>query len=109
MVDVSGTSITMTRGDTARISVYIVDAEGEPYTPGNQDVIRFAMKKDYKDAEPLLLKDIPVDTMTLVINPEDTKQLAFGAYVYDIELTREDGSVDTFIDRAKIKLTEEVH
>ena len=109
MVDISGTTITMTRGDTARISVYISDAEGEPYTPSEQDTIRFAMKKDYKDAEPLLLINIPVDTMMLVINPEDTKSLPFGAYVYDIELTTETGVVDTFIDRAKIKLTEEVH
>lgn len=109
MVDISGTTITMTRGDTARISVYITDAEGEPYTPGAQDAIRFAMKKDYKDAEPLLLINIPVDTMELIINPEDTKSLAFGSYVYDIELTTESGTVDTFIDRAKIKLTEEVH
>jgi hypothetical protein len=47
--------------------------------------------------------------MELVINPEDTKNLAFSSYVYDIELTKEDGTVDTFIDRAKIKITEEVH
>lgn len=109
MVRVEGTTITMTRGDTARISVYISDMEGEGYTPSEQDTIRFAMKKDYKDAEPLLLINIPVNTMMLVINPEDTKNLPFGAYVYDIELTTEAGVVDTFIDRAKIKLTEEVH
>ena len=109
MVKVEGTTITMTRGDTARISVFITDAEGEPYDPGEQDVVRFAMKKDYKDEQPLILINIPVDTMELVINPEDTKNLAFSSYVYDIELTKEDGTVDTFIDRAKIKITEEVH
>ena len=109
MVQVNGTSITMTRGDTAKTSVFITDAEGGDYIPGEQDVIRFAMKKDYNDATPLLLIDIPVDSMELVIRPEDTKSLAYGTYVYDIELTTTDGVVDTFIDRAKIKITEEVH
>ena len=109
MVRVEGTTITMTRGDTARISVFITDAEGESYTPGSQDTIRFAMKKDFKEGDPLLLINIPIDTMMLVINPEDTKNLSYGSYVYDIELTTEAGVVDTFIDRAKLKLTEEVH
>lgn len=67
------------------------------------------MKTDYEDGAPLLIKEIPVDTMILVIEPEDTKSLAFGKYVYDIELTKVTGEVDTFITKATLKLTEEVH
>ena len=47
--------------------------------------------------------------MILVIEPEDTKPFAFGKYVYDIELTKVTGEVDTFITKATLKLTEEVH
>ena len=63
MVQVNGTTITMTRGDTARISVFINDESGESYNPGVGDKIRFAMKKNYKDASPLVLIDIPVDVL----------------------------------------------
>lgn len=109
MVQVSGTTITMTRGDTARISVNITDADGEPYVPEVGDSIRFAAKQNYTDANPLILIDIPIDSLVFTINPVDTKGLAFGNYVYDIELTKENGMVDTFIAKAKLKITEEVH
>ena len=61
------------------------------------------------DETPLLIKEIPIDTMILTLNPEDTKHLPFGKYVYDIELTKATGEVDTFITKAILKLTEEVH
>ena len=55
-----------------------------------------------------MVKDIPIDTLTLTLLPEDTKDLSFGKYVYDIQLTKADGTVDTFITKATIKITEEV-
>lgn len=106
---VSGTMITLTRGDTFTALITITDSEGNRYAPVKGDRIRFAMKTDYEDGAPLLIKEIPVDTMILVIEPEDTKSLAFGKYVYDIELTKVTGEVDTFITKATLKLTEEVH
>ena len=106
---VSGTTITLTRGDTFKAQISITDREGNPYTPVEGDSIRFAMKAKYSDPEPLALIDIPIDTMLLVIKPEDTHALAFGTYVYDIQLTKFNGDVDTFITTAKLKLTEEVH
>ena len=66
------------------------------------------MKAKYEDPEPLVVKDIPIDTLTLTLLPEDTKDLSFGKYVYDIQLTKADGTVDTFITKATIKITEEV-
>ena len=56
----------------------------------------------------MIVKDIPVSTMMLVLLPEETKRLNFGKYVYDIQLTRADGRVDTIIAKAAFKLTEEV-
>lgn len=107
---VSGTTIVLTRGDTLRLHVDIYsDSTGTPYTPNEGDSIRFAMKKSYEDLNPLLVVDIPIDTLDLVIEPEDTKRLSFGKYVYDIQLTKANGDVDTFIKKAVIKLDEEVH
>lgn len=107
--NVSGTTITLTRGDTFVALITITDSDGNPYVPLTGDVVRFAMKSTYGDAEPILVKDIPIDTLKLVIESEDTKNLKFGPYIYDIQLTKVTGEVDTFIPMAKFKITEEVH
>lgn len=106
--NISGTTITLTRGDTFTANVTITQPDGTAYLPVAGDHIRFAMKSSFEESTPLLTKDIPIDTMTLVIKPEDTKPLDFKQYVYDIELTKASGEVDTFITKAKIKITEEV-
>lgn len=112
MVNIKGTSVTMTRGDTVVLNIGIYDTDGETYTPVEGDTIRFALKKTYSDAETLLYKDIPIDTLELRIEPNDTKELdagqVNGKYVYDIELTKADGTVDTFIPRAEWVILEEV-
>lgn len=106
---VKGTTIYLTRGDTFMADISISQSDGEPYKPVEGDSIRFAMKKAYEDEEPLLVKDIPTDTMKLILEPGDTKPFEFGTYVYDIQLTKVTGEVDTFITKAKLKLTEEVY
>ena len=116
MVRISGTTITMTRGDTLCVDIEMMLGD-EPYTPSAGDVIRFAMKtpamtsgrKEFVEREPLILKTIPNETCQLVLNPEDTKPFDFGQYVYDIEITMEDGTVDTFISESTIILAPEVH
>lgn len=103
-----GTSITLTRGDSFAADIGIFQPNGKPYTPSTGDKVRFAMKKDAKDEKVLILKDIPIETLRLVLDPEDTKNLDFGSYVYDIQLTKSNGEVDTFITKSNLILTEEV-
>lgn len=105
---VSGTTITLTRGDTFEALISITQEDGSSYVLKEGDTVRFAMKSSYEDETPLLVKDIPVSTMILVLEPLDTKKLNFGKYVYDIQLTTIEGKVDTFIAKATIKITEEV-
>lgn len=100
--------ITLTRGDTLLCDVKIRTQEGDLYIPKEGDVIQFAAKSSVKDAEPLILKEIPIETMQLVLNPEDTKQLPFGVYVYDVELIKANGIVDTFITKSTLVIAEEV-
>lgn len=123
---VEGTTITHTRGDTLLLPVEIYqnigpDPEGEPvwapYIPQPGETVRFALKsarmttgnREYVDQEPLILVDIPINTLILRLDPEDTKDLSFGTYKYDIEITQLGGIVTTFITEADFKLTPEVH
>ena len=112
-----GYDIELTRGDYFATVISITE-NGEAYEPQEGDTLRFAMKhnelkadgSDYTDDEPLLEIQIPTDTCLLQIQSSDTKELAFGEYAYDIELTRADaaeGKPDTFI-KGIFTLTEEV-
>ena len=115
---IKGTTIRLTRGDTLNCQVHAVEKSTEQdYTPVVGDRFRFALKKDavktnqmgFMDETPLIEKDIDPETMMLRLEPADTQGLAFGRYVYDIELTHADGRVDTFISDAKFILGREIH
>lgn len=109
-------TITLTRGDTLRVKIDL-SKDGESYVPVEGDVIRFALKNTnktpdgtaYVDTDPLILKTIPIDTMILELEPSDTKDLGFKEYVYDMEITFVDGTVDTFITASSFILEPEVH
>ena len=114
----NGYDIELTRGDYFAVVVGMKEEDGTPYVPEEGDSLRFAMKhnklkpdgSDYTDDEPLLNIPITLDTCLLQIQESDTKELAFGEYAYDIELTKHDsleGRPDTFI-KGIFKLTEEV-
>ena len=105
---VRNNTIFLTRGDTFKAKITITYPNGAVYTPVEGDSIRFALKESVDDEECLIYREVPIDTMLLVINPEDTKELEFGSYVYDIQLTKANGDVDTFITASKFKLTAEV-
>lgn len=107
--------IEMTRGDTLLVRVVPTRA-GAPYVPIEGDSIRFALKSNkmdyaktkFKDTTPLVLKNVPLDTLLLRLDPEDTKELPFGEYIYDVQLTQADGFVSTFVANTRFKLCEEV-
>lgn len=104
----SNNNITLTRGDTLTLTVGLTK-NGQPYTPEEGDVIRFAVSNVYKTQfgyELLISKTIPNDTLTFTV-PADETDLDYREYVYDIEVTHSDGCVDTFIS-AKLKITGEV-
>lgn len=106
---ISGKTITLTRGDTFKATIEIFNEDGTVYTPIAGDTIRFAMKQSYNSSEIKILKDIPIDTLLLEIDPDDTKNLKQPAeYVYDIQLTHINGDIDTFIANGKFNIVEEV-
>ncbi len=120
MLSIDGNNnITLTRGDTLTLTVTLLhevdpvppatEPTIEPYVPEQGDVIRFALSKGYL-GEPgyefKLDKTIPNDTLTFTLSSTETA-LDYRAYNYDIQVTHEDGCVDTFIS-AKLTITGEV-
>lgn len=101
--------IVMTRGDTANIAVEVRDKENNLYTPTDGDTIRFAVKQTYSDDSVLIEKNIPIDTLLLHLDPSDTKDLEQPSeYVFDVQITFNNGDVDTFIPNGRLIITQEV-
>ena len=84
MYSIDDNVIYLTRGDTFLAEISL-KRNGSAYTPVAGDSIRFAMKKKFTSEEVLINKNIPIDTLVLRLDPADTKTLAFGDYVYDIQ------------------------
>lgn len=99
--------IKLTRGDTESFSLSITDTSGLEYEMQEGDKLVFTVKKSVYDEKPIIQKDI-VDK-TFIIEHEDTKDLAYGTYYYDIQLTFANGSVSTIIKPSKFIVDEEVN
>jgi len=101
--------IEATKGDTIIYPFVVVDNDKSIYQVKTGDVINFGMKKNFTDAECIIEKTIDNNTLTLVLEHDDTKGLEVGAYHYDIQITKaEDNIVHTFISGI-INITNEVY
>lgn len=108
MLAISGNNITLTRGDSAEI-VLELTKNGDSFTPASGDVIKFYLSIGYKGGSSynlLVEKTIDNQELLLAINPEDTDELNYGPYNYDLEITYASGAVDTFVS-GKFTLTGE--
>lgn len=102
--------IQLTRGDTAKLTVFPTIGEGEekqPYIVQEDDILTFTVKKSYSARDVAIEKKLTGST-TFHIEPKDTKGLAFGNYKYDVQLTTSTGDNYTFIDKKDFIITEEV-
>ena len=86
--------ITLTRGDSAILDVTIKDGDGNTYDYSD-DEVKFGVKRSAFDTECVLEKTVEDGKITL--EPEDTAELEFGDYLYDIQLTHVDESENTSI------------
>ena len=112
MITISGTTITLTRGDTASITFSLTDSDGTTVPLVSGDTVYFTIKKASATAKKLLQKIIEEfdnGSAQIDIGATDTKSMDFGEYVYDIQVNRDsDSSVSTVIGPAKFVLAEEV-
>ena len=109
MFKIIDNTIILTRGDSMSAPLTMKNPDGTTYQPQTGDEIVFSMKKYYTDDIALLTKEIDIDEPALIIDQDDTEDLPFGWYVYDIKLTTAGGDVDTFIAKGSFKVDEEAH
>lgn len=97
----------MTRGDTLSAQLTLtMKQSGEPYTPVEGDTISFEMRRlPFDKGNPVLQKPIDTATMMFELEPSDTAELDSGEYSYKMRMVYADGTVDTFIDGARLTLT----
>ena len=108
---VSGTSLKMTRGDTGAIRVIVSDAAGEIVPLVDGDMIEMTVRESLISSEKTMYKKVTefVNGEALItIHPEDTANLKFKTYVYDIQLTRANGQVQTIIKPSQFEVSSEV-
>ena len=94
----------MTRGDSESLTVRC----SEPFMPG--DAVYFTVREDAQGpiAMQKAVTDFPDGEAVIAIDPGDTGAMDFGDYLYDIQVTRSNGTVTTLIVPSRFRLEEEV-
>lgn len=106
MFKLNGFDLTITRGDTASIEfTFTGDA------PSESDRVIAAMKPDKKKKDTLWEKTLERTAdgkYVLRIESQDTEDLKFGNYWYDIRVLYEDGEIVTPMEPARFTVGEVV-
>lgn len=99
MFKIEGTTLYLTRGDTAYLSVDF-----------NDDIeianLVFSAKKQVSDADYAI--QISAIGNKFIFEPKDTKELEYGKYFYDIQLTTVYGEIFTVVEKANLYIREEI-
>lgn len=101
-------NIYLTRGDTAVIDVSIKDEDGNPYAMTTNDRLIFTLRKLWDKGTIILEKTVSIPEFDF--STDDTKDLDFGDYCFDIYLFNlGTEKLDTFIAEKKFTIGEEAH
>lgn len=93
-----GRKIVMTKGDTVKFDISLeYGSDHIPYDIEDGDLFRFTLKKYLYEKEPIIQKLIPALEPVLEIYPEETEDLAFGEYHYNIEFLPTNEEIYTII------------
>ena len=85
MLQVNGSNISLTRGDTAEFDVLPKNADGTVYEFQTGDSVIFTLSKKW--GGPVIVeREVPTSTLVLSIRPADTASLKFGQYCYDLKV-----------------------
>ena len=108
MLKIEDNNIYLTRGDTAFIDILITDEDGQAYTMDADDRVIFTLRKLYDKGSVLLEKTS--STPEIGFSTNDTKNLEFGDYKFDIYLFNSNTqTLDTFIADRIFTVGEEAH
>ena len=99
-------NITLTRSDSCAVSLSVIDSEGESYDYSS-DLVQLTIKGSTNTQHVVIQKTITNDFFK--ITPEDTKDLDYGIYKYDVQLITQNNDVYTIIGPCDFILAEEVN
>ena len=106
MLKCEGNTIHLTRGDSAVLLLKIRKDDETEYELQAGDSVLFTVKNSVYDTAIIVQKKLADGVIKL--NPDDTKNLQYGTYYYDVELTQSDGFVATVIGPQKLIIEPEV-
>lgn len=99
--------ILLTRGDTAVIEIKLHNRTHRPYNIRDGDELVFTLKDSTRSNNVILQKTACENQIKIEAN--DTKELRYGDYVYDVQLKKEHGEICTVIPPTTFTLMEEVN
>lgn len=109
MLEINGSTIKLTRGDTAHLSVNVANtATGENYELKSDDLMFLTIRRKHYEKMPVLVQKKLIGSNDFTILPEDTKSMDAGTYCYDVELRTGDDEVYTVIQCSDFVLLPEV-
>lgn len=103
MFEIYNNTIKLTRGDSA-----VIDLTLKGYELQDEDVVVLTIKKDVNTTTSILQKTLDNDLMQFTLSHDDTKNITYGNYVYDVQITTSNGQVYTVITPHTFKLEAEV-
>ena len=106
MLYIEENTIRLTRGDTAYLEIPLVTSDGI-YEMSPEDTLTFSVKKNTRETEYIFQKVI-TGVNTFRVEPNDTDELTFGKYVYDVQLNTPEGDVYTVIPPSTFEVLAEV-
>lgn len=106
MLYIEGTTVKLTRGDTAYLHIPMNTTDGS-YEMDQTDTLTFSVKRNTRDEEYIFQKKA-VGSNVIHIQPSDTTGLVFGKYIYDIQLDTASGDVFTVVPPSTFEILAEV-
>ena len=110
MLKVTNNRIELTRGDTAELHVEVKDLDGNIYDC-HGDKGYFRIKESPSSSDILLEKELEIAEdggLIIFLNEEDTDQLTFTKYNYEVEVVTTTNRHYTIIQKGTIKLGPEL-
>lgn len=90
-------TIRLTRGDDCELEIVIQNSITHSiFNISAGDILTFTAKKNLRSTSPSFQKNV-TGTNYIPITSSDTKDLSFGLYYYDVQLTTSDGSIYTVL------------
>lgn len=99
--------ITLTRGDTAVIKLYVRDARDKSVKIDSQCSCVLTVKEN-TGTDAVLLQITADKDGSFTFLPEHTKHLKYGNYVYDVQVTLDEDDIYTVIPPSRFTIAEEV-